>query len=126
MEAEEETKMPAAKRACGYVVSTKIFLTTVLMWVCLGAIVIMCFFPPWIGIAREDGHDDMRAPVGYHFVFRPPVWPTVSDSSDYLLIEHYENRIYFEKLGLQCIAALGIAAMMYYIKVNDKKKKQKN
>ena len=104
----------------------KLSLPAVLMWVCLGAIVIMCFFPPWIGIASEDGYDDMRAPVGYHCVFRPPVWPTGSDSSDYLVITHYENRIYFEKLGLQCGPLLGIAAMIYYIKVNDKKKKQKN
>ncbi len=104
---------------------SKIFFATVLMWVCLVAIVIMCFFPPWIGIAREDGYGDMRAPVGYHFVFRPPVWPTPGEHSEYLLIENYENRIYFEKLGLQCAAALGIAALMYYIKVNDKKK-QKN
>ena len=105
----------------------KIFFATVLMWVCLSAIVIMCFFPPWIGICREDGEDgyDMRAPVGYHFIFRPPVWPTPSEHSDYLLIENYENRIYFEKLGLQCFPLLIIAAMTYYIKVNDKKK-QKN
>ena len=102
---------------------SKMFFATVLMWVCLGAIVIMCFFPPWIGICREDGREVMRAPVGYHFVFRPPVWPTPSEHSEYLLIENYENRIYFEKLGLQCVPLLVIGVVAYLI---NEKKKQKN
>ena len=97
---------------------SKIFFATVLMWLCLGAIVIMCCFPPWVGITEKDHFGDMTTWGGYHFITEPPI----SNFSPYHLgTKDYKYRIHFGLLGVQCVAALGVAALMYYIKVSDKR-----
>ncbi len=102
---------------------SKIFFATVLMWLCLGVIVIMCCFPPWVGITEKDGFGDMTTWGVYHFITESPI----SDSSlGHLGTRNYKWRINFGLLGIQCVPALGIAALMYYIKVNDKRSRKVN
>ncbi len=131
METEKETKIYAAGKVCGYAMSTNIWRVAALMWTCLGAIVIMCFFPPWTEFYR-DGNVKIIEPKGYYFIFDPP---SPRRSSYSALGRYYGNprpqdkrgvSIDFGRLALQCVPLLGIAVVMYLIQINDKKKKQKN
>jgi len=60
----------------------------VVLWVVVGLLVLMCLFPPW---------QDRSSPAGYHVIF-------------WYRSESYKQRIDFERLGLQCVALIGLGA----------------
>ena len=43
---------------------------TVVLWVGIALIVLMCLVPPWV--RRYTGTYSSRDPIGYHLLFRPP------------------------------------------------------
>ena len=122
--APSETKTRSCSKRYNFIIEkgntmkSKLSLPAVLMWVCLGAIVIMCFYPPWVAINSESGE---RVSLGYYFVSHHPVYAIHSTPVD---LGHWEDRINFERLASQCVPLLGIAVLLYLIQVNDRKKQK--
>ncbi len=83
------------------------------LWVGIGLILLMCLFPPWLGIVNYRGIKT-REEYGYRCIFSPPPGVLTEESS----LTIYLNT---SRLVVQCVAiALLTGAGIYTLRTKGK------